>query len=258
MLIPPVIRQTNRLAAQKITSSVFWIIIITTILLCFLGGPFGTLENLPSGFRLIYWSLSVTTTGVLGLWVHSLVRTQGWEGWLKISIVSGVFGLCVGGVIVLLGLTMLGPLENTPGAIETFGYSFPSAAVIFFVSIHAHTLMSETSLSPKNKVPALMKRLDTHTDAVQILALCAQDHYVEVITEKGSELCLLRLNDAISETAPLMGFQIHRSHWVAKSAVEAVEIKGSAPYVKLVNGKTLSISQSRLKKFEQFLQGHGQ
>ncbi len=64
----------------------------------------------------------------------------------------------------------------------------------------------------------------------------------------GAELCLMRLNDAIAEAAPEEGLQIHRSHWVAKSAVEGLETKGGSGQVRLVDGRILSVSQSRLKE----------
>lgn len=253
MVITQIFRETTDLAAQTLTGLLFWIIIGAATVLCFLSGPFGTLEAFPSGFRLIYWALSVTSTGLLGVWAHALVRAQGWTGWFNVLLISGVFGFCASGLIVLLNLAMLSPIQNAPSILETVGYSLPTAAVIFFVLVFVDTLTAETPASAQDGIPALMKRLEKHSDARQILVLCAQDHYVEVITDKGSEFCLLRLNDAIAEAAPQKGFQIHRSHWVAKTAIESVELKGSSPHVKLVDGKSLNISQSRLKEFEQFL-----
>lgn len=237
------------------TGLVFWIVITAVTLICFLSGPFGTLEALPNGFRLIYWALCVVSTGLLGLWVRALIRSQDLQGMFIILSVSIVFGLCASGLIIFLNLTMLNPIQNSPSVVETFGYSFPTATVIFFVLEFIDTFTSAPSPSTPTKFPALMKRLEKHSDACQILALCAQDHYVEVITDKGSELCLLRLNVAITEAVPEEGLQIHRSHWVAKSAIETAEFKGASPQVRLINGRVLNISQSRLKEFEVFIGG---
>jgi len=184
--------------------------------------------------------------------MHALVRTRGWTGWRNVSIVSGLFGLCASGLIVLLNVALLSPIQNGPSVFATIGYSLPTAALIFFVLVFVDTLTTKAAASAQDKVPALMKRLEKHRDAEQILALCAKDHYVEIITDKGSEFCLLRLNDAIAEAAPQKGFQIHRSHWVAKTAIKAIKFKGSTPQVTLVNGRSLNISQSRLKDFERF------
>lgn len=135
-------------------------------------------------------------------------------------------------------------------------YSFPSAAIIFFLSVvlsRPRIIASETEPIIAKR-PDLFSRLEKHADAQRILSLCAQDHYVEVTTEKGSELCLMRLNDAISEAEPEEGLQIHRSHWVAKSAVEKLEIKGSSWQVRLTDGRVLIVSQSRLKELKAFLE----
>lgn len=47
----------------------------------------------------------------------------------------------------------------------------------------------------------------------------AQDHYLNVVTQKGSALVLLRLHDAVEALKGVDGLQVHRSHWVAKGAV---------------------------------------
>ena len=86
------------------------------------------------------------------------------------------------------------------------------------------------------------------------MSLSAQDHYVEVTTELGAELCLLRLSDAIAQTAPEDGFQIHRSHWIAKSAIVEPKTKGSTGHVRLTDGRTLNVSQSRLADFKDYLE----
>ena len=50
-----------------------------------------------------------------------------------------------------------------------------------------------------------------------------EDHYVRIFTGAGESLVLLRLSDAMAEVQDVPGLQIHRSHWVASSAVDRVE-----------------------------------
>ena len=52
-----------------------------------------------------------------------------------------------------------------------------------------------------------------------LLALSVEDHYVDIVTDKGKTLVLMRLADAMKETGSVAGLQIHRSHWVARGAV---------------------------------------
>ncbi len=247
------LRITTKVATNSLRNSTFWIINFGVIAICYLSGPFGTLEALPNGFRLIYWGSIVLTTNLLALWMHALIRTRDYIAFSKISIVSIVFGLLVAGVVILISLSLLPPIQRYPGHTELLSYSFPSATVIFLLSVLVIRSMFTPNKETIKKRPALLDRLKKHSNAQTILLLSAQDHYVEITTELGTELCLLRLSDAIAEVSPKDGFQIHRSHWVAKSAVVKLETKGSIGQAQLVDGRTLKVSQSRLAKFNDFM-----
>ena len=77
-----------------------------------------------------------------------------------------------------------------------------------------------------------------------LLHLHMQDHYVEVHTEEGSDLLLLRFRDAIRELDGLDGAQVHRSHWVARAAVAGVERRNGRIALRLVNGNRVPVSRS--------------
>lgn len=53
-----------------------------------------------------------------------------------------------------------------------------------------------------------------------LIRLSMNDHYVEVETAKGATLVLLRFADALNELGDADGLQVHRSHWVARTAVK--------------------------------------
>ena len=77
-----------------------------------------------------------------------------------------------------------------------------------------------------------------------LLHLHMQDHYVEVHTDEGSDLLLLRFRDAIRELDGLDGAQVHRSHWVARAAVAGVERRNGRIALRLVNGNRVPVSRS--------------
>lgn len=64
-----------------------------------------------------------------------------------------------------------------------------------------------------------------------------------MLTDKGSGLLLMRLSDAICETAGVDGVQIHRSHWVALAAVQRVVRADGKPFAELASGRRLPISR---------------
>ena len=73
-----------------------------------------------------------------------------------------------------------------------------------------------------------------------------EDHYVDIVTDKGKTLVLMRLADAIRETAPIAGLQIHRSHWVARDAVVKVHRSDGKLILELSNGLKLPVSRGYL------------
>lgn len=67
-----------------------------------------------------------------------------------------------------------------------------------------------------------------------------------MLTDRGKTLLLLRLSDAINETAGEAGVQIHRSHWVALAAVSKVVRAQGKLFVELPDGRRLPVSRSFL------------
>ena len=185
--------------------------------------------------------------------MHALIQTQSWQTFLNVGLVGVSFGMLVAAIVILISLFMLSPISRYPGHLQLFLYSFPTATLTFMISVF---LMHDREDSAKPRIdrqPDILKRLEKIADAKTILSLSAQDHYVEVVTELGSELCLIRLTDAIAETSPIDGFQIHRSHWVSRKAIERFENTGGAARVTLTNGTTLKVSQSRVSRLRQYL-----
>jgi DNA-binding LytR/AlgR family response regulator len=79
--------------------------------------------------------------------------------------------------------------------------------------------------------------------AEDLIALSAQDHYLEVRHAKGTALIHYALSDAIGqlERAGIAGFRIHRSHWVARAAVAMVESEGRHYVLRLTDQTRLPI-----------------
>lgn len=71
-----------------------------------------------------------------------------------------------------------------------------------------------------------------------------QDHYVEVTTAKGTDLILMRRADAIGELDALDGVQIHRSHWVVKSAMRGTTRQDGRLMLELIDGRILPVSRT--------------
>lgn len=103
---------------------------------------------------------------------------------------------------------------------------------------------------------ALVRRLPPHLRG-RVIALEMEDHYVRVHTDQGSTLVLMRLSDAIAETAPGCGRQVHRSWWVADEAMRHFERAGRAGRIHLSNGLKAPVSQRYLRDVDQFVSQDG-
>ncbi|MFM9862742.1 MAG: LytTR family DNA-binding domain-containing protein [Micropepsaceae bacterium] len=98
--------------------------------------------------------------------------------------------------------------------------------------------------APADIRPAkLSQRLPVKLQDAAILALQGEDHYVRIHTDKGSDLILLRLSDAITEMGQTPGARTHRSWWVSKAAVANVRRDNGRIALALTNGTEAPVSR---------------
>lgn len=89
-----------------------------------------------------------------------------------------------------------------------------------------------------SKLPVALRR--------DIIALEAEDHYVRIHTLHGSALILMRLADAAAMIDSRLGIRVHRSWWVAKDGVRALERVSGRTIVRLVDDTGVPISRTYL------------
>ena len=77
-----------------------------------------------------------------------------------------------------------------------------------------------------------------------LYAVEAEDHYLRVHTDRGSDLILMRLSDAVSELEGIEGAQTHRSWWVAKDAVADVSRGDGRATLVLKDGAHAPVSRT--------------
>ncbi len=81
----------------------------------------------------------------------------------------------------------------------------------------------QTHAAPAGSAPVrFLERLPPRLRGATLRAVQAEDHYLRLHTDRGSDLILMRLSDAVAELAGMEGAQTHRSWWVAREAVRDV------------------------------------
>ncbi|MFN6978451.1 MAG: LytTR family DNA-binding domain-containing protein, partial [Gemmobacter sp.] len=210
-----------------------------------LSGPFGTWDALAPLPRLAYWT--AVTFGTYGLGaaltlgvVAPLDRDGAHPVW-QVARGGAIVGAGVAVLLVALGLVAFG--WRGPSALLP-GTSVLGAFVVAWVILGLRALWLRESPAPAGP-PAILRRLPIERRGT-LLALSVQDHYVEVVTARGRGLVLMRLRDAIDETAGVEGVQVHRSHWVALSAVRSARRQGDGAALTLVDGTVVPVSRARM------------
>lgn len=206
-----------------------------------LAGPFGTLDALPLMSRFAYWAC-VVALSVFGNQVVS-VLSQGRSNRFKYLMWIG-FIIVTTSVIYLLNSHLF---ENWYGLAKYF-YLFGVVTAIVLI-VHGafaliHSLRPEAAASsPENPSATFLLRIPLAQRGA-LIRIEAQDHYLNVITTKGSSLILLRLGEAVQELDQAQGMQVHRSHWVALSAVKKYHRKDGRDLLLMADGQDVPISRS--------------
>lgn len=225
-------------------------------------GPFGTFGQAPISERLVYWVSVILIAFV----VYRPVCSLG-ERLARSIRLAPAFGWCAAVMLASFPLTLLvwlASYRHTPSLwpssaeyLQFFGSVILIGAGLMLVvwlvrraSADAGLPEVRTALPRASPAafapprPRLLERLPSRLGE-EIVALEMEDHYVRVHTSRGSDLLLMRMRDAVAELDAIEGAQVHRSWWVAQSAVARVERQGRRLTIELANGQQVPVSRER-------------
>ncbi len=235
-------------------------------------GPFGTSGRLTAVELVIYWTLAIVPNWALAVIVfpYSLGdRFRTLRGYLPAAAVATLACAVPGtGLILALEAWMAEPIESA----RSVAYVYSCVVLVFFVlAFLSYRLLEDPYRAPEpsgpgasaaisdalpggepHAHPEFLSRLPSHLGK-EILHLRMQDHYVEVHTDRGKDMVLLRFRDAMRELDGADGRQVHRSHWVARRAVTGTMRKGGRLFLKLSNDSIVPVSRT----FMRDLKGEG-
>lgn len=188
-------------------------------LLAGFAGPFGTYDALSPPARHLYWLLIVLGTAVAGHATGCFAEQQlsrlAWPDRERLLAASAFTTVPVFGVVALV-LYGFGFQPDGKDLLILYVQCAAVVGCVAFVTFRKSPAAEQAADAPAT--PILLERLP-QAKRGRLIRLCAQDHYVEVTTERGRSLVLMRFSDAMAEAAPEPGIQVHRSHWVALHAI---------------------------------------
>lgn len=210
-------------------------------------GPFGVGAGLSPPGRFAYWFAIASGGYAAGLFVHGWVeRALGLDGpaALRIGLAGTGTALAVLPLIVAANRVTFGIWPDPADWAVLAAQVVPLSLVVSLVFRLIEPPRGAAAPQAPAR-PALMDRLPPDKRG-RLLALAAQDHYTEVVTEAGTALVLLRLADAIREAAPTAGLRVHRSHWVALDAAVAARREGDRAVLTLGTGAEIPVSRANM------------
>ena len=97
-----------------------------------------------------------------------------------------------------------------------------------------------------NPVPEFLRR-NSDLRAEDVLALQAEEHYVRIYSRDGAQLVHYRFGKAAKEMPADLGLRVHRSWWVAESAVRSAQRGSRRWQLDLVADVVVPVSDSYVK-----------
>lgn len=212
-------------------------------------GPFGTFE-MPVVLRVAYWAAIVIGTYGIGLMVvgpveHLLLRRL--PRLAAAALAGAIAGIPIALAVVAINVGVFGPDLQPIDALSLTIYCalIATAVTVLTAMFERRAPEAAPAVSADDAGPVLLERLPLPQRG-RLLHIEVADHYVDVHTDRGHGLLLMRLSDAIRETAPVAGLQVHRSHWVALDAVRRVTKQAGKPVLELETGAVVPVSRTYL------------
>lgn len=217
-----------------------WLVFAIVVVLFAVTGPFGTFDRLAFHSRLGYW-LSVHAVA----WLSAIASTVFFNLALAGTVASVLVRMVVGAVVAALPIAaavtahnaiFLGVSVSAAALAGNLAHALPVSVAVSLIVFFAlegtdpddpegtaaapDAAGAADPAPPAAPVPAafvrprILDRLPVDKRGV-LIRLEVEDHYVRAITDRGSEMLLMRLADAIAEAGD--GIRLHRSHWVSRA-----------------------------------------
>ncbi len=122
----------------------------------------------------------------------------------------------------------------------------------FYMLMRLHPIVCFKRYVERHTTDGIAQFIPAHKQG-PLLSLSAQDHYVEIVTQKGAHLERMTVTKAIELVPKESGLQVHRSHWVAYRAILDLEKTGERYAVLLRNGNKLPVGKSKVQELQCYL-----
>lgn len=204
-------------------------------------------EEIPALPRYAYWIAALVGGGVIAALIEPWVARLS-AGRPRLFVLAQLVAMTPPITLWIAILPMC--LWADPFRVERLYWTLPSVitvniAVIGLAWIIRTAFRRPAKLTPDVAPPqAIRAKLPPRLARSRLIAVEAEDHYLRVRTEAGSDLVLMRFGDALDALVDCDGFQTHRSWWVARGAVETARWKAGRGELVLSDGAVAPVSRT--------------
>jgi membrane protein implicated in regulation of membrane protease activity len=210
-------------------------------------GPYRT-SDAPQPLRTAYWLFAVVGSGLMGIAADRALERRVRGFWTRIVVVSLVITPPVTLYVYALNAVML-DLPRRWWLLPQLGWQV--LIVMLLLTTLRALLWRRVVTTQTLVVPPLPEaerefrlRLSAKRRGSRLIAVEAEDHYVRVHTDAGSELVPMRFSEALEELSRAHGYRVHRSWWVAADAIEAMRWNRGGGEVRLSGGIVAPVSRT--------------
>jgi hypothetical protein len=210
-------------------------------------GPYRTID-VPDALRRTYWLIAVLGSGLAAILVDRILAPRIARLWLRVAVVS----LAVTPPVTLFIYALNAAMLDLPRRPWLLGQLAWQVLVVMLLIVTLRALLWRRVVETRTVVmPPLPEaerdfrlRLSAKRRGAALIAVQAEDHYVRVHTDAGSELVPMRFADALGELSRAHGYRLHRSWWAAATAIEAVRWSRGTGEARLAGGLSAPVSRS--------------
>jgi hypothetical protein len=208
---------------------------------------FGTGQMSP-GLRQIYWQMALIGGGVIAAGVEMiLTRLIRGRPILFSALQLLVMTLPITAWVSVIPVVFFGPHATAESFVPLLPDVLTVNIAIIVAAVAIRRLLTPHARAPVANgaaPPAIREKLPPRLGRSRLIAVQAEDHYLRIRTEAGSDLVLMRFSDALDALTTSDGFQTHRSWWVARGGVETARWKAGRGELLLSDGATAPVSRT--------------
>jgi DNA-binding LytR/AlgR family response regulator len=232
-------------------------------------GALGT-DQAPLPLRLAYWAAVILPGSLIGIVVQEIVNAWGrlaGNRAAEIAAVALLVSVPHSFMVIVASALFFGLAAITPDVVFGFWIAVLVVSVVLTAinrlaaeldvaptSVTAATSSLQLAFPPADasidalQLPALPEliadKIQPHLRSGRLIAIEAEDHYLRIHTEYGSDLVLMRMADACALLPEATGARVHRSWWAARAAAETLSRREGKVELLLANGLRIPVSRA--------------